>query len=267
MHPLLNIAVSAARRGGDIITRHVGRIDRLTIKTKAQNDFVSQVDRLAEEEIIYTIRKAHPDHAILAEESGAQGSNDEFVWVIDPLDGTTNFLHGFPVFSVSIALKIRGRLEHGVVYDPMRQELFTASRGSGAQVDGKRMRVSPQKTLDGALIGTGFPFRENHNIDLYMKMFETVVRKTAGIRRAGSAALDLAYVAAGRMDGFWELGLKEWDIAAGVLMIQEAGGLSGQLDGTSNYPGNGDILAGGEKIFKALAAEFKPLLAADSTVS
>jgi myo-inositol-1(or 4)-monophosphatase len=260
MHPLLNIAVSAARRGGDIITRHVGRIDRLTVKAKAQNDFVSQVDRLAEEEIIYTIRKAHPDHAILAEESGAQGSNDEFVWVIDPLDGTTNFLHGFPVFSVSIALKVRGRLEHGVIYDPMRQELFTASRGSGAQVDGKRMRVSPQKTLDGALIGTGFPFRENHNIDLYMKMFETVVRKTAGIRRAGSAALDLAYVAAGRMDGFWELGLKEWDIAAGVLMIQEAGGLSGKLDGTADYPGNGDILAGGEKIFKALVSEFKPLL-------
>jgi myo-inositol-1(or 4)-monophosphatase len=261
MHPLLNIAVSAARRGGDIITRHVGRIDRLTVKTKAQNDFVSQVDRLAEEEIIYTIRKAHPDHAILAEESGAQGSNDEFVWVIDPLDGTTNFLHGFPVFSVSIALKIRGRLEHGVIYDPMRQELFTASRGGGAQADGKRMRVSPQKTLEGALIGTGFPFRETQDLDLYMKMFETVVRKTAGLRRAGSAALDLAYVAAGRMDGFWEMGLKEWDIAAGVLMIQEAGGLSGQFDGTSDYPGNGDILAGGEKIFKALLAEFKPLLA------
>ncbi|HEX6550072.1 MAG TPA: inositol monophosphatase family protein [Gammaproteobacteria bacterium] len=260
MHPLLNIAVSAARRGGDIITRHVGRIDRLTIKTKAQNDFVSQVDRLAEEEIIYTIRKAHPDHAILAEESGAQGSNDEYVWVIDPLDGTTNFLHGFPVFCVSIALKIRGRLEHGVIYDPMRQELFTASRGSGAQVDGKRMRVSPQKTLEGALIGTGFPFRESQDISTYMKTFEAVTRKAAGIRRAGSAALDLAYVAAGRLDGFWEMGLKEWDIAAGVLMIQEAGGLSGNLDGTSDYPGNGDILAGGEKIFKALVSEFKPLL-------
>lgn len=264
MHPLLNIAVSAARRAGDIITRHVDRIDRLTIKTKAQNDFVSQVDRLAEEDIIYTIRKAHPDHAILAEESGAHGNSDEFVWVIDPLDGTTNFLHGFPVFCVSIALKIRGRLEHSVIYDPMRQELFTASRGSGAQVDGKRMRVSQQKTLEGALIGTGFPFRASQDITTYMKTFEAVTRKAAGIRRAGSAALDLAYVAAGRLDGFWEMGLKEWDMAAGILMIQEAGGLSGSLDGKAEITANGDILAGGEKVFKALAAEFNPLLSADS---
>ena len=147
----------------------MGRVDRLTIKAKEHNDFVSQVDRCAEEEIIYTIRKAHPDHAILAEESGAQGSNEELQWIIDPLDGTTNFLHGFPVFSVSIALKHRGRLEHAVIYDPMRQELFTASRGDGAQVDGNRMRVTSLKTLDGALIGTGFPFRENHNFDLYIR--------------------------------------------------------------------------------------------------
>ncbi|MDE2460047.1 MAG: inositol monophosphatase, partial [Gammaproteobacteria bacterium] len=154
MHPLLNIAVSAARKAGDIIIRHVERIDRLTIKTKEHNDFVSQVDRLAEDEIIYNIRKAHPDHAILAEESGAHEGNAEFQWIIDPLDGTTNFLHGFPVFSVSIAVKHRGQLEHAVVYDPMRQELFTASRGGGAQVDGKRIRVSQQKTLEGALIGT-----------------------------------------------------------------------------------------------------------------
>ncbi|MDE2195624.1 MAG: inositol monophosphatase [Gammaproteobacteria bacterium] len=263
MQPLLNIAVSAARRAGDIITRHVGRIDRLTIKAKEHNDFVSQVDRLAEEEIIYTLRKAHPDHAILAEESGAQGNNDEFQWIIDPLDGTTNFLHGFPVFCVSIALKHRDRLEHAVIYDPMRQELFTASRGEGAQVDGRRMRVTSLKTLDGALIGTGFPFRENHNIDLYMKMFEAVVRKTAGVRRAGSAALDLAYVAAGRMDGFWEMGLKPWDIAAGMLLIQEAGGMTGHFDGTPGFPEDGNILAGGEKIFQALAEEFKPFLRQD----
>ncbi|MGB9428934.1 MAG: inositol monophosphatase family protein [Gammaproteobacteria bacterium] len=262
MQPLLNIAISAARKAGDIIIRHVGRIDRLTIKAKEHNDFVSQVDRLAEEEIIYTIRKAHPDHAILAEESGALSGNDEFLWIIDPLDGTTNFLHGFPAFSVSIALKHRGRLEHGVIYDPMRQELFTASRGDGAQVDGKRMRVTAQKTLEGALIGTGFPFRESHNLDLYMKMFETVVRQTAGVRRAGSAALDLAYVAAGRLDGFWEMGLKPWDIAAGVLMIQECGGLVGGFDGTPGMPENGDILAGGEKIYAAMAEEFKRLIAA-----
>ena len=260
MHPLLNIAVTAARKAGDIIIRHVGRIDRLTVRAKEHNDFVSQVDRLAEEEIIYTIRKAHPDHAILAEESGAQGANDEFQWIIDPLDGTTNFLHGFPVFSVSIAVKHRGHLEHAVVYDPMRQELFTASRGGGAQVDGKRMRVTALKTLEGALIGTGFPFRESHNLELYMRMFENVARKTAGLRRAGSAAQDLAYVAAGRMDGFWEMGLKPWDIAAGALLIQEAGGLVGHFDGTAGIPENGDILAGGEKIYKALAEEFNQLL-------
>ena len=260
MNPLLNIAISAARRAGDIIIRHVGRIDRLTIKVKDHNDFASQVDRLAEDEIITTIRKAHPDHAILAEESGAQGSDDEFQWIIDPLDGTTNFLHGFPVFCVSIALRHRGRLEHGVIYDPMRQELFTSSRGEGAQVDGRRMRVTLLKTLDGALIGTGFPFREKDNLDLYMQMFEAVVRKAAGVRRPGSAALDLAYVAAGRMDGFWEMGLKPWDMAAGVLMIQECGGLIGHFDGAPGFPEDGNILAGGEKIYQALAEEFKPML-------
>ncbi|HKT32491.1 MAG TPA: inositol monophosphatase family protein [Gammaproteobacteria bacterium] len=260
MHPLLNIAVSAARKAGDIIVRHLDRVDRLTVQAKEHNDFVSQVDRLAEDEIIYTIRKAHPDHAILAEESGAHSGNDEFQWIIDPLDGTTNFLHGFPVFSVSIAVKHRGVLEHAVVYDPMRQELFTASRGGGAQVDGKRMRVSQQKTLEGALIGTGFPFRENQNLELYMRMFAVMARQSAGLRRAGSAAQDLAYVAAGRLDGFWEMGLKPWDIAAGALLIQEAGGLVGHFDGTAGIPENGDILAGGEKIFKAMADDFKRLL-------
>ena len=260
MHPLLNIAVAAARKAGDIIVRHLDRVDRLAVKAKEHNDFVSQVDRLAEDEIIYIIRKAHPDHAILAEESGQHPGNDEFQWIIDPLDGTTNFLHGFPVFSVSIAVKHRSRLEHGVIYDPMRQELFTASRGEGAQVEGKRMRVTSLKTLDGALIGTGFPFRESQNLELYMRMFEVVARKTAGLRRAGSAAQDLAYVAAGRLDGFWEMGLKPWDIAAGVLLIQEAGGLVGHFDGALGIPENGDILVGGEKIFKALAEEFKSIL-------
>lgn len=260
MHPLLNIAVSAARKAGDIIVRHVDRIDRLTVREKNHNDFVSEVDRLAEEEIIYHIRKAYPDHAILAEESGVQGGTGEFQWIIDPLDGTTNFLHGFPMFAVSIAVKCRGRLEHGVVYDPMSQELFTASRGGGAQLDDKRIRVSSRKSLDGALIGTGFPFRESQDLALYIKMFDLVVRQTAGLRRAGSAALDLAYVAAGRLDGFWEMGLKPWDIVAGVLLIQEAGGLVGHFDGAPGLPEDGDILAGGEKIYAALAEEFKPLL-------
>ena len=260
MHPLLNIAVTAARKAGDIIVRHLDRVDRLTVKAKERNDFVSQVDRLAEDEIIFTIRKSHPDHAILAEESGAHDGNAEFQWIIDPLDGTTNFLHGFPVFSVSIAVKHHERLEHAVVYDPMRQELFTASRGGGAQLDGKRIRVSAQRTLEGALIGTGFPFRENHNLPLYLRMFEVVARQAAGVRRPGSAAQDLAYVAAGRLDAFWEMGLKPWDISAGALLIQEAGGLIGRFDGTLGIPESGNVLAGGEKIFKALAEEFKPLM-------
>lgn len=262
MHPLLNIAVTAARKAGDIIIRHVDRIDRLTVREKHHNDFVSEVDGFAEQEIIYQIRKAYPDHAILAEESGAQDTASEFQWIIDPLDGTTNFLHGFPMFAVSIAVKCRERLEHGVIYNPLSQELFTASRGGGAQLDGKRIRVSACKLLDGALIGTGFPFRENQNLALYIRMFDRVVRQTAGLRRAGSAALDLAYVATGRLDGFWEMGLKPWDIAAGALLIQEAGGMVGHFDGSPGIPENGNILVGGEKIFKALAEAFKPLLAA-----
>jgi len=264
MQPLLNIAIRAARRAGDVIVRYVDRLDTLTVKAKERNDFVSEVDRQAEDEIIQIIRGAYPDHAILGEESGAHHSHDaEWSWVIDPLDGTTNFLHGFPVFSISIAVKHRGRLEHGAVYDPLRNELFTASRGGGAQLNSRRIRVTGLKTLEGALIGTGFPFRENQNLDLYLKMFAAVTRKAAGVRRAGSAALDLAYVAAGRMDGFWELGLKEWDIAAGALMVQEAGGSVGHLDGRSGFPENGDVLCGGQKIFKLLADEFKPILAAN----
>ena len=261
MQPLLNIAIRAARRAGDVITRYVGRVDTLTIRTKEHNDFVSEVDKQAEDEIIQIIRAAYPDHAILGEEGGVlKGQGDEYTWIIDPLDGTTNFLHGFPVFSVSIAIKHRGKLEHGVIYDPLRNELFTASRGGGAQLDNRRLRASNLRSLEGALIGTGFPFRENQNLELYMQMFAAVARKTAGIRRAGSAALDLAYVAAGRMDGFWEMGLKEWDMAAGLLMIQEAGGSVGYFDGRPGIPTDGSILCGGQKVFKLLADEFKPLL-------
>lgn len=261
MQPLLNIAIKAARRAGDVISRYVDRVDTLTVKAKERNDFVSEVDAVAEREIVQIIHQLHPDHAILGEEGGTQSrGNDEYVWVIDPLDGTTNFLHGFPVFSVSIAVKHRGKLLHGVIYDPLRNELFTASAGDGAQLNNRRIRCSNLKTLEGALIGTGFPFRENQNLDQYLKMFAAVTRKAAGIRRAGSAALDLAYVAAGRLDGFWELGLKEWDMAAGVLMIQEAGGSVGDLHGRSGFPMDGNILAGGQKLFKVLADEFKPLL-------
>lgn len=257
MQPLLNIAVRAARRAGDLIVRSLPRLDSIQVETKGRNDFVSDVDRAAEREIMTTIRNAHPDHAFLAEESGRSGES-EFVWIVDPLDGTTNFLHGFPTFSVSIALERRGRLEQAVVYDPLRQELFTASRGEGAQLEGKRIRVSRQKGLDSALIGTGFPYRENAQwLDVYMNMLKTVMSCTAGIRRPGSAALDLAYVAAGRLDGFWELGLSPWDTAAGTLLIQEAGGRVGTLTGEV-YKQGGHVIAGTPKVYEALIEALKP---------
>ena len=207
MQPLLNIAVRAARRAGDIIVRAIPRLEAVEIHSKGRNDYVTEVDRAAEADIIETIRRLHPDHAFLAEESGALGESD-VVWIIDPLDGTTNFMHGFPTFAVSIACQIRGRLEHAVVFDPMRQELFTASRGEGAQVEGRKMRVSKQATLEGALIATGFPYRADSPwLDEYLAMLKAVMTKAAGLRRPGAAALDLAYVAAGRVDGFWEMGL------------------------------------------------------------
>lgn len=263
MDALLNIAVRAARRGGEIIVRHVDRLGSLTVSAKGRNDFVSEVDRMAEAEIVATIRRSYPDHAFLAEESGVSGES-EFVWIIDPLDGTTNFLHGFPVFAVSIALRHRGILQQSVVYDPMRQELFTASRGQGAQLDGRRIRVSSRASLDGALIGTGFPYRGNAVwMDDYLAMFRAVAERTAGLRRPGAAALDLAYVAAGRLDGFWELGLSPWDIAGGALLIREAGGLIGDLSGEDRYLESGHVIAGAPKVFAALVATLAPHLPAD----
>src|SRR5919198_3086570 len=235
VHALLNIAVRAARNAGEIIVRSMNRLESLEITSKGRNDFVTEVDRAAENEIIAHIRKHYPAHAFLGEESGSipgkNGATDT-VWVIDPLDGTTNFLHGFPQFSVSIACRHRGRLEHAVVYDPLRQEIFTASRGEGARLDNHRIRVSKQRTLDGSLVATGFPYRANvHYIDAYLAMLKTVMEQTAGVRRPGSAALDLAYVAAGRTDAFFEIGLAPWDTAAGALLIQETGGRIGNLTG------------------------------------
>ncbi|HEY4644926.1 MAG TPA: inositol monophosphatase family protein [Steroidobacteraceae bacterium] len=257
MQPLLNIAIRAARRAGDLIVRSLPRLDSIHVATKGRNDFVSEIDRLAEQEIINTIRRTHPDHGFLGEESGRSGSEENF-WIIDPLDGTTNFLHGFPTFAVSIAFQTRGRLDQAVVYDPMRQELFTASRGDGAQLEGRKIRVSNQRGLEGALIGTGFPFRSNVQwADAYLAMFKTVMGATAGIRRPGAAALDLAYVAAGRLDGFWEFGLHPWDTAAGTLLIQEAGGRVGTLLG-EDYKQGGNILAGAPKVFEALVEALRP---------
>jgi myo-inositol-1(or 4)-monophosphatase len=260
MNPLLNIGIRAARRAGDIIARSLNRLDSIKIASKGRNDFVSEVDRAAEADIIATIRRSYPDHAVLAEESGRSGDS-EYVWIIDPLDGTTNFLHGFPVFAVSIGIARRGRVEHGVVYDPMRQELFTASRGEGAQLDGRRIRISGQRTLDSALIGTGFPFRGKESaLDVYMPMLKTIIASTAGIRRPGAASLDLAYVAAGRLDGFWELGLQPWDVAAGVLLIQEAGGHVSSLVGDDDFVERQELVAGNARIHKALLDALRPHL-------
>ena len=258
MQPLLNIGMRAARRAGDLIVRSLSRLDSLKIDSKGRNDFVTDIDRKAETEIIAVIRRSHPDHAFLAEESGRSGDS-EYLWIIDPLDGTTNFLHGFPTFAVSIAVEHRGRLQHAVIYDPMRQEFFTASRGDGAQLEGRKIRVSTQRTLEGSLIGTGFPYRMNAaHVDDYLKILKVVMAAAAGVRRPGAAALDLAYVAAGRIDGFWEFGLSPWDTAAGSLLIQEAGGRVGTPAGVE-YALGPNIVAGNPKVYEALLEAIGPL--------
>ena len=263
MHPLLNIAVRAARRAGDLIARSVDRVPDLEVSSKSRNDFVSEVDRMAEAEIIGIIRKAYPQHGFLAEESGATDGAGEVTWIIDPLDGTTNFLHGFPQFSVSIAAEVRGRIEVAVVFDPLRSELFTASRGAGTQLDGRRVRVSKRRTLDGSLVGTGFPYRANvQYMAPYLGMLEVVMRAAAGVRRPGSAALDLAYVACGRLDGFWEIGLSPWDTAAGSLLITEAGGMIGTLTGRE-YRQEGHLVAGNPKVYAALVQAIAPHVPAE----
>ena len=259
MHPMLNTAVKAARRAGTIINRASQNLDILTVTTKAANDYVSEVDRAAEDAIVRVLQEAYPSHAILAEESGASGKS-EFQWIIDPLDGTTNFLHGFPQYAVSIALTQKGVLSQAVIYDPVHNDLFTASRGRGAYLNDKRLRISKRINLQKSLIGTGFPFREFSQIDAYLAMFRDLTQKTAGLRRAGSAALDLAYVAAGRLDGFWEFGLSPWDLAAGSLLIIEAGGLVGDLEGNGGHLESGNIVAGNPKIFSQLVQALAPHL-------
>jgi myo-inositol-1(or 4)-monophosphatase len=259
MHAMLNLAVKAARKGSDVIIRQVNQLHGLEIAEKGRNDYVSKVDRMAESAIIDVIRTSYPHHAILAEESGASGTDDEYQWIIDPLDGTTNFLHGFPVFAVSIAVAYRGRMEHAVVYDPMRQEVFTASRGDGAQLDGRKIRVSNRTSLTGTLIGTGFPYRDNSPwVDEYLAMLRDVMKEVAGVRRPGAAALDLCYVANGRLDGFWEMGLNKWDLAAGSLIIREAGGRISDFKGTDNYLDSGHVVAGNPKIYGALSKILAP---------
>lgn len=260
MHAYLNTAVKAARRAGDIIVRGLARFEGMEVASKGLNDYVTNTDKAAEAAIIETLGNAYPSHGFIGEESGEKKGAVDITWIIDPLDGTTNFMHGFPQFAVSIGCQVEGRMEHAVIYDPMRQEIFTASRGEGAYLENKRLRVSKQRTMEGALIGTGFPYRENlHFLDPYMAMMKAVMQKAAGLRRPGSAALDLAYVAAGRTDGFWEIGLKIWDTAAGTLLIREAGGLVATLDG-AEYRQNGNIVAGTPRVFNELLETIAPFV-------
>ncbi|MCL5042238.1 MAG: inositol-phosphate phosphatase [Gammaproteobacteria bacterium] len=265
MQPMLNIALRAARSAGELIYRSMERLDVLSVSEKDAHDYVSEVDHSAERTIIQHLQKAFPDHGIHAEESGfmpGKGDGADTVWIIDPLDGTTNFLRGVPHFAVSIACRVKGRLEHAVVLDPVRQEEFTASRGRGAALNGRRLRVTNRKSLEGALLGTGFPFRDTQmdGLDNYLAMFRDLVGQTSGIRRCGAASLDLAYVAAGRYDAFWESGLAEWDMAAGSLLIQEAGGLVSDFTGGHGHLEKGHIVAGNPKCFKAVLTAIQPHL-------
>jgi myo-inositol-1(or 4)-monophosphatase len=260
MHPMLTTAVKAARRAGNIISRGARELDLLTVTTKGPKDFVSEVDRAAEAAIVETLHAAYPDHAVFAEEGTARERNPgaEHVWIIDPLDGTTNFLHGFPQYCVSIALAHKGVVTQGVIYDPVRNDLFTATRGRGAFLNDRRIRVSRRAHLREALIGTGFPFRDGSYIDSYLRMMKVMIQQTAGLRRPGAAALDLAYVAAGFYDGFFEIGLNAWDVAAGSLLVLEAGGLIGDLAGEGDYLHGGEVIAATPKIFAQMVQTLAP---------
>ena len=263
MHPTVNIAVRAARAAGDVILRYHNQIDLLTIENKAANDFVSEVDKAAESAIINEIKKVFPQHSILAEESGEIVGDSEYQWIIDPLDGTTNYLHSFPQYAVSIALYEKNVAAHVVVYDPFKEELFYASKGEGAYLNDERIRVTKTRGLENALVGTGFPFKHPQHLDCYLDTFKAIHPQVAGIRRAGSAALDLAYVAAGRLDGFWEIGLNNWDMAAGALLVKEAGGFIGDFSGRDQYLETGNVVAGNGEAYKAILKTIHPHLTPD----
>lgn len=262
MHPMLTNAVKAARQAGDIINFASRDLGQLKIQTKTFNDFVSEVDKAAEQAIIDTLKAAYPDHGFLGEESGDTNKEAENIWIIDPLDGTTNFLHSFPCYCVSIALQQKGVLTQAVIYDPVRNDLFTATKGRGAFLNDKRIRVGSRIKLQESLIATGFPFRDFSYLDTYMDMLKDMIKKTSGIRRPGSAALDLAYVAAGFSDGFFELNLSTWDIAAGGLIVQEAGGIVGDFEGNESWLKTGNIVAANPKIFGQMLQVLAPHLTA-----
>lgn len=260
MHPILTNAVKAARRAGTIITRASQDVGALKIRSKTYNDFVSEVDHAAEAAIIEVLKDAYPDHGFLGEESGDTNPDAENIWIIDPLDGTTNFLHNFPQYCVSIALMQRGQLTQAVVYDPNRNDLFTATKGRGAFLNDKRIRVTNRVKLQDSLVGTGFPFRDFSHLDSYMPMLRDMIKKASAIRRPGSAALDLAYVAAGYLDGFWEIGLSKWDIAAGALLVQEAGGIVADFEGNESWLDTGNIVAANPKVFAQMLQVLAPHL-------
>ncbi|MCG9696378.1 inositol-1-monophosphatase [Shewanella sp. Isolate11] len=261
MHPMQTIAVRAARAAGQTIMRAYMELDRIEVSNKGINDYVTNVDKEAEAAITYQIRKSYPDHTIVAEEGGEnKGDNKDYMWIVDPLDGTTNFVRGIPHFAVSIAVQYKGKTEVAVVYDPVRDELFTAVRGKGAKLNDFRIRVSKANDLNETIIGTGFPFKAKQHSETYMKLFASTFSQCGDLRRAGSAALDLAYVAAGRMDAFFEISLKPWDIAAGDLIVREGGGTVTDLTGNHNYLTSGNIIAGTPKATISLVKSFRPLL-------
>ncbi len=260
MHPMLNIAVRAARAGGRVLTKYMDRLDGLTVVAKGKNDFVSEVDRMAEAEIVSVLQRSFPEHQFICEESGLVGNDQsEYKWYIDPLDGTKNYLHGYPAFCVSIAVAHKDRLDQAVIYNPVSQELFTGSRGAGATLDGKRLRVSKRPGLDTALLGTGYSNDGTNDYQAYLKTLNFFTTQCSGVRRQGSAALELAYVAAGRLDGYWQYNLKPWDIAAGALIVREAGGLIGDTKGESNWMQSGNTIAASPRVFDQMVRALKEL--------
>tara|TARA_R110002167_G_scaffold188380_5_gene390374 strand:+ start:66764 stop:67612 length:849 start_codon:yes stop_codon:yes gene_type:complete len=261
MHPMLTIATRAARAAGQTIMRAYTELDRVEVSSKGINDFVTSVDKEVEATITYQIRKSYPDHTIIGEENGEnRGTDKDYIWIVDPLDGTNNFVRGIPHFAVSIALQYKGKIEVAVIYDPVREELFSAIRGKGAKLNDFRLRVTNVNDLSSTMIGTGFPFKARQHTESYMAILGEVFPLCADIRRGGSAALDLAYVAAGRLDGFFEIGLKPWDIAAGDLICREAGGIVTDFMGGHNYMVSGNIVAGSPKVTTQLVKTMRPLL-------
>ncbi|NIP17872.1 MAG: inositol monophosphatase [Xanthomonadales bacterium] len=256
-HPAINVAVKAARQAGELMRRQLQQVDSIPVTRKARHDYVSDVDRACEAEIVREISRFYPDHAFLGEEGGRRGEG-EIVWVVDPLDGTSNYLHGIPHFAVSIAQQVNGRTEHAVVFDPVRDEMYTASRGGGAFLNQQRIRVSARPGLEGAILATAFPFRYRQHMKTYMHIFNRLWDQVEDVRRAGTASLDLAYVAAGRVDGFFEIGLKPWDVAAGTLLVREAGGVVTDFAGNDRVEESDSVMAAPFKVMTQMRRIIEP---------